>query len=191
MSETPEAPAARRGIDWNMLTAIMAVLVGALALAVSVYTARLQQLQVRAEVLPHLSPVYNSAEQRLLIANKGVGPARLMWVSMAVGEQTVTTWAALMQALDLSTEALGGYSYSSLEPQMIGAGETVSALQINDATGWSRFLQARARGPLRMTVCYCSVLDECRVAGAEADPTLGDRWLDACPAPIICGSSEL
>lgn len=183
MSETPEAPAARRGIDWSMLTAIMAVLVGALALAVSVYTARLQQLQVRAEVWPHLTPIFDSGEQRLLLANKGVGPARLMWVSMAVGEQTVTTWAALVQALDVSPDALGGYSYSSLEPQMVGAGEAVPALQFSTSAGWDNFLQARVRGPLRMTLCYCSVLDECRVAGAEADPALGDRWLDACPAP--------
>ena len=40
-----------------------------------------------------------------------------------------------------------------------------------------------ARVALEFDACYCSVLDECRVAGSESDPALGDRWLDACPAP--------
>ena len=181
MSSEPTAAPARRPFDWNMLTAVMAVLVGALALGVSVYTARLQQKQVRGEVWPHLAIVHNSAERSLRLVNKGVGPAHLAWTTMAVGDATVTGWSELFGALGLSSEALGDDVVTSLEPQMLAAGESVPALQFASDAGWQAFQSAR--GKLRITVCYCSVLEECRVRGAEAAGFANEDWLDACPAP--------
>lgn len=164
-----------------MLTAIMAVLVGALALAVSVYTARLQQLQVRAEVWPHLGWVFVSDRQALQLVNKGVGPAHLHWVTIAAGETTLQRWEQLFDALSLSQAELGGVAVSSLEAQVVGAGEVVTALQFDRQADWVAFQKARSR--LRITLCYCSVLGECRVRGDEAGGWGAQEWIDACPAP--------
>lgn len=182
---TPSDPAGQRptaeSFDWNRLTAVMAVLVGALALAVSVYTARLQQLRVRAQVWPHLAFAFLSDQRSVQLLNKGVGPASLEWVTVANGDSTLQGWSELFAQAGLSRETVGGMVYSSLEPQLLAAGEAITVLQFANEQGWQAFQSARR--PLKVTFCYCSVLQECRVRGAEAGEFGEREWLPACPSP--------
>jgi hypothetical protein len=164
-----------------MLGALMAVLVGAMALAVSVYTARLQLRQVRAEVWPHVTFSFRSDLRSVQMVNRGVGPAQLEWVTFAVDGRTVTTWKQLLDAIDVSDDLEDGFRFSSLEAQFIGAGETIEGIQFLADADWARFQQARS--VVRTTYCYCSVLGECRVVGAEVVEADRAEWLDACPAP--------
>lgn len=176
----PPAPT-RQPFDWNRLTAIMAVLVGALALAVSVYTARLQQLQVRAEVWPHLAFAFMSDQRTVQLLNKGVGPASLEWVTVASGDETLQRWSELFERAAPSAGDIGNVVYSSLEPQLLAAGEAITVLQFATDEGWEAF--QKARQPLKVTFCYCSVLHECRVRGAEAGELAERDWIAACPVP--------
>jgi len=52
---------------WSPLAAIMAALIGLLALGVSSDTAMLQREQVRAEVWPYLQPMMEVVQDRLSI----------------------------------------------------------------------------------------------------------------------------
>ncbi|MGH8155426.1 MAG: hypothetical protein ACREP0_09375 [Rhodanobacteraceae bacterium] len=52
--DDPRGAATKRGIRWDAMAAIIASLVGLLALIVAGYTAYIQRQQVRAQVWPYL-----------------------------------------------------------------------------------------------------------------------------------------
>ena len=79
MSETITAsdPAPKKRTESNAVAAVIAALIGLLALGVSGYTAMLQREQVRAEVWPYLQPGITIEQGSMAtgLENKGVGPA--------------------------------------------------------------------------------------------------------------------
>lgn len=77
------AHGARRRREWE-LGAIIAALIGLLALFVSGYTAFVQREQVRAQVWPHLLIGYSDPARELAVLNKGVGPALVKSVEITV-----------------------------------------------------------------------------------------------------------
>lgn len=61
--------------SWNGLAAVIAALVGFLALLVSAYTAYIQRQQTRALVWPRLLAGNRPADRLMVIYDKGIGPA--------------------------------------------------------------------------------------------------------------------
>src|SRR6266705_7080886 len=80
--------------------AVIATLVGFLALCVSAYTAHVQRQQVRAAVWPILYfDSTNAPDIHFTLANKGVGPAIIRHVSVKVDDQPVRNWREAMEKL--------------------------------------------------------------------------------------------
>src|SRR5689334_17738839 len=97
----PSADASKRARDWNGVSAVIAALIGLLALCVSGYTAYIQRQQVRAQVWPYLEPGISGSKRELLLFNKGVGPAIIEGVQVLVDGKPQRNWNAVFRALGL------------------------------------------------------------------------------------------
>ena len=65
----------RRDNHWEMVSSIVAIVVGCLALGVTAYTAFLQRRQAHASVWPRLVFDESGPDYHYVAVNKGVGPA--------------------------------------------------------------------------------------------------------------------
>jgi len=150
-------PSARR-IEWDRLTAIMAVLVGVLALAVSAYTAYLQHAQVRAQTWPLLQMWQSNSMRSFSVSNRGVGPARVLDAKVYLDDREVESFAQIFKALS-GEDRLPNSTQSYFVRRVIAANEDVAMIQFNDQADYDLFATHRDR--ISFDICYCSVLDVC------------------------------
>ncbi len=176
--DEPHADASPARRDWNAAAAVIAALIGLLALAVSGYTAWLQRQQVRAEVWPYLQTGISPSQHRMNLSNKGVGPAEVRRVKVFVDGEARRDWPEVFDALGLHD--LRNTPTSTIGGVVISPGETIQ--QVNLAEGaFARFYQAYPR--IQLELCYCSALDECWIYD-ERERRAEDRrrQVPACPA---------
>jgi hypothetical protein len=148
--------------------AVIATLVGLLALCVSGYTAYMQRQQVRAAVWPILEFDTSNGPIRFTLANKGVGPAIIKQVVVKVDDQPVKNWAEVLEKI------LGPGPHPGEESDMSGhvfsAGESLNVYTPNDDANnplvfdranplWVKLNKDRFR--VTVEICYCSTLGEC------------------------------
>jgi hypothetical protein len=168
-----------RARNWDALTALIAALIGILALLVSAYTAYIQRQQVRAEVWPNLLVGFYDPEQAIGIHNKGVGPAIVRSVRVWVDGESRRTWSDVLKALGLPEHRI---IISTVSATVISPGERVNAITIVDPDQFPRFRDGVSTR-VRSEICYCSTLDECwmyRDRDSRQKPTTTS--VDACPA---------
>ena len=168
MSESPVTPKpspARREIKWDAIAAIIASLVGFLALLVAGYTAyverytaEIQKKQVQAQVWPWLAAGNNDNEYSIEVINKGVGPAIVESAQVFVDGKPQPDWKHVLQALDAVPHT---YSQMTLNPNVLAPGEKVTAIQFKDKDDYARFRAAAVAHLTLIDICYCSTLGEC------------------------------
>ncbi len=144
--------------DWDGVAAIIAALVGLLALCVSSYTAYMQRQQVRAQVWTQLIFANSDVDKSLLVVNKGIGPARLKSLRFYVDGKAQTDWDKLLAALDIKLQ--GNLFESTINGNVIAANERLNYMTLRE-DDWIKFRAQYKR--LRRRACYCSMLDECRI----------------------------
>jgi len=142
---------------WDGVAAVIAALVGLLALFVSGYTAYIQHQQVRAQVWPYLEAGNDDGNRSIYVYNKGVGPAIVKSVQVRIDGKPQTTWANVLIALGVPPH---DYVQSTLNPGVISAGEQVRAIGIKDEERWKAFRNGAVER-MTMDICFCSTLDEC------------------------------
>lgn len=161
----PSAGRAAGSRNWDALAALIAALIGVLALLVSGYTAYIQRQQVRAQVWPYLAKAYvdpvatdrDDLHHEMAIYNKGVGPAIVRSVQVTVDGKSQPDWQHVFDALGLPYADVG---HSTLNGDVLSPTETLPVLVFPDAQALARFREAMiARAKIR--ICYCSTLDEC------------------------------
>lgn len=178
MPQTPPQPepVPPRRRDWAAYSAVIATLVGLLALGVSAYTAMLQQQQVRAQVWPRLQLMTSGSMQEMLVLNKGVGPAVVRSVRLSVGGVVQRDWKMLEQTLGITPAE---YVQSTVNGTVISGGERYVMANFPDKPVWDRIRPQLQR--LDRRVCYCSTLEECWVvatgAGGANEYTAVDRCM--------------
>jgi hypothetical protein len=174
--------------DWDALAAVIASFIGLLALGVSGYTAYVQREQLRAQVWPHLTIGSSNVDPDTAwhVTNVGTGPARVTAMRVLVDSAPATTW--------LDVEKAAGYRRgegtirSFISRAIIPAGKEIlfarpeagdqSQLKFKD-------LLPDGKHTLDVTLCYCSVLDDCWVA-SSSDRMLDGRPItsDGCPVTV-------
>lgn len=145
-------------IRWDALAAIIAALIGLLALLVSGYTAYIQRQQVRAQVWPWLLGGYSGGNTELIWVNKGVGPAIIRNVEVSIDGKPLADWDAVFHALGIQSPK---FHQSTLNGNVVSAGERVDWLQFQDRADFDQFRLLEPR--LHVKVCYCSTLGDCWV----------------------------
>ena len=171
--------------------AIIATLVGLLALCVSAYTAYMQRQQVRAAVWPILEfDSSNAPDIHFTLANKGVGPALIRHVMVKVDDQPVKNWHEAMDKLLGPGEHL--FSESDMSGRVLAPNESMTVLTARDANNnplvfdksnplWVTMNKERFR--VMAEICYCSTLGDCwtlRGGGETVNVTTTTR---RCPSP--------
>lgn len=180
--ENASAPMAKRlgrQIRYDAAAAVIASLVGLLALAVAGYTAYIQRQQVRAQVWPYLMWADSDNQMDYMWINKGVGPAVVKTAQVLVGGKPQHDWNAVMRSLQLEPI---NYGQSTFNGNVLSAGETLEWLKFMDHASFKRFRDSAKRARLDFRVCYCSTLGDCWVN----DTTKGNGNVripvDKCPA---------
>lgn len=167
-----ERPARNR----DAVAALIAALIGVLALLVSGYTAYIQRQQVRAQVWPRLLLANFTSEGAMKMLNKGVGPAIVRSVEVAVDGRSQRGWKEVVSALGLHPSPL---RTSTISDYVISANEQVPVVVFADAGRFREFRDA-SRGRMTIDICYCSTLDDCW--------TYRDRMDDSRPAVAPVGA---
>ena len=150
-----DQPSPRR--NWDGAAAVIAALVGLLALCVSGYTAWLQQQQVRAQVWPYIETGISTSKHDLTLVNKGVGPALIRSVQIYVDGKPQRDWSAVYAALGLKYDRRP--PYSTINGIVISAGERIEQVAFRSVEDFN--LYARQATRVQMRLCYCSTMNEC------------------------------
>ncbi len=147
---------------------------------------------VEAESLPYLDIYTSDLEQdnhtpafRLTVQNQGVGPARIAEVAMTVRGQPAADFntivdhccaPGLLQAANRGTKQYRGIRtgeviLSTLRDRMIRPGEAVDAVDWRVTPGNQAVIDQLRRGfasdLVNVSICYCSVFDECWIRSDE------------------------
>lgn len=177
--QTEQSNAARRAsreIRWDAAAAIIASLVGMLALLVAGYTAYIQRQQVSAQVWPYLLGGRSGHEHELLWINKGVGPAIVRNVEVSIDGKPQADWKAVFQTLRFHPT---NFFQSTLEENVFSPGEKVDWVQFPDSADYNKFMLVADR--LRVKVCYCSTLGDCWIVDSASSGN-GTTSVGKCPA---------
>jgi len=183
----PEEKAIRSASRYD---AIIATLVGFLALCVSGYTAYMQRQQVRAAVWPILEFDTSNGPIRFMLANKGVGPAIIKNVIVKVDDQPVKNWYEVLEKIlgpgyHPGEEAdMSGHVFSAGESRNVFTphGDDGNPLKFDKSNPlWEKLNTGRNR--VTVEICYSSTLGECwilRAGGLKPSTTLATH---RCPTP--------
>lgn len=171
------APAGQRRRDWDALAAVIASFIGLLALAVSGYTAYVQREQLRAQVWPRLQIGSSNVDPEVgwHVTNQGTGPARVTAMRVVVDDVAVTRWSDVWKAAGYRPGEGGITSWISRA--VIPAGKQITIVRPDEQErNRARFMSLFPdhAHELHITLCYCSVLDDCWATGAGL-------WLDTVP----------
>ena len=150
--------------------AIIATLVGFLALCVSGYTAYMQRQQVRAQVWPILEYDTNNGPIGFSISNKGVGPAIIKHIIVKVDGAPMKNWLDVLEKISGFKRDQIHYTESDMNNHVLAPGEEQKILipfgpdggPINfDRTNelWKKLNESRLH--VEVEICYSSTLDEC------------------------------
>ena len=183
--ESAPAPAARRlphEVRWDAAAAIVASLVGLLALLVAGYTAYIQRQQVRAQVWPYLLGAVSSDKHELIWINKGVGPAIIRDVEVMVEGKPQADWPGVFRALRIQPPK---FQQSTLNFNVVSAGERVDWLVFQDPADYDRFRLIQSR--VHVKVCYCSTLGDCWISDST---TSGNGRLPVAKCPRLPAASQ-
>lgn len=145
-----------------------AIFVGVCALGVSLYTALLQKAQVRAQVYPQLTINLGLSEDevKFSVHNKGIGPAKVRSIEVFSADggnvKTYREWLALLMP---SGRSDGGedtkHDISADQPDTVAAGEEVTFFSLKDIRSDDVIPVARRARQFQISLCYCSVLNDC------------------------------
>lgn len=155
-----------RRVRWDFLSSVVALLVGACALGVSWYTARLQRTQIEAQIWPTLTFQYGDAVRGLGVTNKGTGPALVGWTQISVDNKVQPSWDAALAALE---PRHWSYSSTSIDTAVLSAGESAALLHFDHAEDYSAFVASASR--LTYQACFCSLLKACEVTTFSVSQT--------------------
>ncbi len=187
MSESPRKPdetqsaATRRGIRWDAMAAIIASLVGLLALLVAGYTAHIQQQQVRAQVWPRLLIGHSDVkgQYEMTVLNQGVGPAIVQSVQVLVSGKPVSDWDALEKLFGFKPASPG--VVSTLNKMVLTPGEHLHWIQFRSAADIDAFTADWGRFHVEARVCYSSTLDESWMVVFHPGELAIPREVSSCP----------
>jgi hypothetical protein len=144
--------------NWDAVAAIVAALIGLMALFVSGYTAYVQRQQVRAQVWPWLVAGNDDIDHSIVVYNKGVGPAIVKSAQVLVDDKPQPDWNHVLDALGIAKPH--EFYQSTINPNVLSAGEQVKMIRFTDQSVWHAF-RTVAVEHVAMDICFCSTLGDC------------------------------
>jgi hypothetical protein len=164
--ESPKPPPGRRDVD--LITSIVAIVIGVFAVGTSLYTALIMREQLRAQVWPAVEIASSDTSGfKVLVINNGVGPAIVKRVRISVAGKPMHNWSEIFSHFGEDPEVR---FFSTISNTIIPANSRIEALIVSDATIAKRLVPHLAT--LDKRLCYCSVLNECwQIESGNKTPT--------------------
>jgi hypothetical protein len=195
----------RTGFRWlDISLALSAFLISLISLAVAVHHGKTMDKLVASNSYPNID-VENSNEEDLHdglgqrpvlnieLINTGIGPARIRALEVSFGGMPAADFHALLAACctDAGSAPLPKtflYYSGDLRGRMLQAGKSIRLFSWPEAPNDPRWQRLRAEtSKVAVTVCYCSVFDECYVHDSRrTEPSR----IKACPVPAVTYISE-
>ena len=184
---------AQTGHRWLDITlAVSAVFISLVSLFLAVQHGRVMERMVEANTWAFVTVDFSNADRdfrphtRLMLMNKGVGPAKIESLEVFYNGVGQPGPHALTNAILKRDEPKGarGFFTSDVSGIVLSAKEELDFLDFNVGSYTPDEYQALAQAMSRLDfrVCYCSVLDECSVVDTHRkarDPAN----VKACPVP--------
>ncbi len=183
----------------QMLVGLSALLLSVCGLFISIYEASLIRQAQRASVWPYVevSASLRSSRIQLGVQNTGVGPARIQAASVTYkGETKANWWDLILNDLGANVDSVGFYQ-SAINGRVLptNSEQEIFFRITKDSGPAARELFASLRreiieGTIDVTVCYCSVYDECWISSVQnmlkrwrgVEPLSASQVVDDCEA---------
>lgn len=177
LARQASAPPAKSRRNWDVYAAVIASLVGLLALAISAYTAHVQRQQLRAQIWPYLSLWRSTVHPGWYVTNVGTGPARITGARVRVDGRPVKTWEGFGKAAEFTPE--DWFVPSTVDGAVLPPDKDYPVLQPSENEPSRKKFDELLRGAHRveMAICYCSILEECWFTAPKVHRE------DVCPIP--------
>jgi hypothetical protein len=161
-------PAKSRRLTAEMITAITAVVIGVGAIGVSLYETTLTRQQLKGSAWPNIEGGFSYSEEgfRYFLTNSGVGPAKIQYAEITVDGDAVRDWGEFFERLGLD---VGRYVTSYVARGALPPGAVHNVLVLDSEQPVDELYQQQDR--VRISVCYCSVYDDCWIKTMADDPT--------------------
>jgi hypothetical protein len=186
MTETPQPAPAPARFDWDRLIGLSALITSVVTVAFLAYQAYLMRVQVEASTWPYMqiSEVCCGDGLKIVVHNKGVGPAIVKSATVTVDGKPQRNWQGVLQAL--LGEDVPIAATTTLVRQVLDSGESISVLSLDNPELAARVHAEFLKGRIVAAACYCSVLEKCWLAM----PGRESKDVSSCPEPAPGGRFE-
>ena len=178
------------------LIALSALVLSLCGVFIAIYEAALVRRQQRASVWPHVEVAASVSRERIevRVQNAGVGPARVRAAAVSHGGEQREDWADLIRRASVEPPRVDFY-YSLINGTVLARDsepEVIFRLTEEDGAGAPTLIELLRReileGQIDVTLCYCSVYDECWTSGLQdlvqrsrgVETAAGERAVDGC-----------
>lgn len=181
-SHQPQNPArAGSGFrEWlsrpEVMIGLSAVVLSVCGLFVSIYETSLIRQEQRASVWPRVEvgSSFNDEGVRFHVRNTGVGPARVRAAAVIHGGDTLGDWTDMLRSVAGGGVELRGRTYSLINGRVLPPDpqrEVIFEIEEDEVVAPEGLLDSLQRsvldGSVDVTVCYCSVYDECWISALQ------------------------
>lgn len=191
------------GNRWlDIALALSAFIVSLVSLYLGIHSAKSMDKLVAANSYPYLMVQRSNMKLDadgswggktidLDLTNNGVGPARIEWLTLDFNGKSMRNYGELLAACCTAAGPLNGMNIrGTMDGYLIPVGQATGVLH------WAapkepnaRFEQLReALYKMKLTVCYCSVFEECYQAGSDLPRP---ERVEACEAPATAFQPRL
>ena len=148
----------------EMIIALSALLISVVTTITSIYSAYIDRAYAKASVWPRLelARTYFDDSFGYILSNKGNGPALVKYATVEFDGKNIETWDEIP-----FTEDAIRYSQSHMSSRVIPANETYKPLLLT-TTNIKPHLKNDKK--IKITLCYCSIYDECWVISRDNIP---------------------
>ena len=181
------------GRKWLDVTlGVSAVFISLMSLFLAIQHGRVMEKMVQATTWPYVMVRFSTSNPdgsphvRLLVANKGVGPAKVESLEVFYRDTAQPGGEALLQAiLKPADQHHLPFLQSDVVNSVMAANDVVDIVDIDAARFAPEETQAlrAAMSELSFRVCYCSVFDECSVLDTRKE--LRPDPVNSCTFPDI------
>ncbi|OIQ46527.1 MAG: hypothetical protein BM565_11215 [Gammaproteobacteria bacterium MedPE] len=147
----------------EMIVALSALVVSLVTTVVSIYSATTDRAYAKASVWPRIEiyPNYSGGSQvfSFSVKNNGTGPAIVKHALISYADKPIKVWRDIPELPDVRQSHI---STRILSPQ-----QQVEPIRI---TGMKRSQFIKLEKEIKITLCYCSIYEECWLTDRSNNP---------------------
>lgn len=169
---------------WQTVLSVVSIFIALIALYAALSESAAVRQQTAAAVWPILQFSVSTADNgddasiEFYMTNAGVGPARIRSFRLRAEGQAVTSWGAVLAAIDADDANVQRDFVSS---RVIRADETVRLFGTDDADVARRLFKVVTHPQSVVSYCYCSIFDDCWLVADSSERTGLPEPVAACP----------